>query len=116
VQSLAHLAQRVARLTRTRPDIAEKRADVRSAENSLREAITARLQAATLQLAGQARALSHLDPTQVLTRGYAMVSRKAAGSIVTSADALAPRDEITIRFADGAADAIVSTSTPNTNK
>jgi exodeoxyribonuclease VII large subunit len=116
VQSLAHLAQRVARLTRTRPDIAEKRADVRSAENSLREAITSRLHAATLQLAGQARALSHLDPTQVLTRGYAMVSRKAAGSIVTSADALAPRDEITIRFADGAADAIVSTSTPNTNK
>ena len=48
------------------------------------------------------RRSSHLDPTQVLSRGYAIV-RAADGSVVRSGAALARGDALDITFAEGGA-------------
>jgi exodeoxyribonuclease VII large subunit len=44
-----------------------------------------------------------LSPLAVLRRGYSLVRRVPDGSIVRSAAALAPGDEVQISFAEGAA-------------
>ena len=58
---------------------------------------TARVDAAT-------RALAHLDPRAVLTRGYAIVTT-AAGEVVYDAGQVVPRDSVRLAFARGAAKA-----------
>ena len=49
------------------------------------------------------RLLQNLDPTRVLSRGYALV--KKAGVIVVSTDGLEVGEDITVQFARGKADA-----------
>jgi exodeoxyribonuclease VII large subunit len=51
-------------------------------------------------------ALAHLDPTQVLSRGYSIV-RDAAGHVVASSAQLSRGDAVDIRFAEGGAAAEV---------
>ncbi|MDH5265063.1 MAG: exodeoxyribonuclease VII large subunit, partial [Betaproteobacteria bacterium] len=54
------------------------------------------------RLAAATASLSHLDPTQVLSRGYAIV-RAADGSVVRSGAALARGDALDITLAEGGA-------------
>ena len=54
------------------------------------------------RLAAATASLSHLDPTQVLSRGYAIV-RAADGSVVRSGSALARGDALDITLAQGGA-------------
>ena len=57
------------------------------------------------RLKGLNRRLDSLNPQAVLTRGYAVVSHKADGKIVSSVDDVKTGDELKIRVADGAFDA-----------
>jgi exodeoxyribonuclease VII large subunit len=50
--------------------------------------------------------LQHLDPQQVLARGYSMV-RDAQGNIVVSSERIALGEQLDIRFAQGGARAVV---------
>jgi exodeoxyribonuclease VII large subunit len=50
--------------------------------------------------------LQHLDPQQVLARGYSMV-RDAQGNIVVSSERIALGERLDIRFAQGGARAVV---------
>jgi exodeoxyribonuclease VII large subunit len=52
-------------------------------------------------------ALAHLDPTQVLARGYSIV-RDASGHVRTSSAGLAAGDALDITFSQGGADAKVT--------
>ena len=56
----------------------------------------------TRHLAAVRNALTHLDPTRVLGRGYSIV-RDADGHVLRSSGALAPGDDLDITFAEGAA-------------
>ncbi|MBL0141769.1 MAG: exodeoxyribonuclease VII large subunit [Betaproteobacteria bacterium] len=58
------------------------------------------------RLAGAAASLSHLDPTQVLLRGYAIV-RAADGDVVRSGATLARGDALDVSFAEGGASVTV---------
>jgi len=55
-----------------------------------------------LRLAGAAASLSHLDPSQVLSRGYAIV-RAGDGAVVRSGAAIARGDALDVTFAEGGA-------------
>jgi exodeoxyribonuclease VII large subunit len=50
--------------------------------------------------------LQHLDPQQVLARGYSMV-RDAQGNIVVSSKLIKLGEQLDIRFAQGSARAVV---------
>jgi exodeoxyribonuclease VII large subunit len=63
------------------------------------------------RLAGLAAHLQHLDPRQVLERGYSIVTR-ADGSIVRAAQALRPGDSVGLEFAHGSAQAQVQEVKP----
>ncbi len=67
------------------------------------------LQAAT-RLGAARNALLHLDPRQVLARGYAIVELR--GSILRNAAAANPGDDISVQLADGALAAKVTRATP----
>jgi len=58
------------------------------------------------RLAAAAASLSHLDPTQVLARGYAIV-RAADGKVVRSGSGLARGDALDVSFAEGGASVTV---------
>ena len=58
------------------------------------------------EIAAAAGKLQALSPLAVLQRGYA-VAQNARGEVTTSAEAFAPREEMTVRFADGAVRATV---------
>ena len=60
------------------------------------------------QLAGFDRRLEALNPLAVLGRGYAMVTHKVDGKLISKVDQANPDDEIQVRVSDGAFDAIVS--------
>jgi exodeoxyribonuclease VII large subunit len=52
-----------------------------------------------IELTEKATTVRHLDPVNVLRRGYAMLSR--GGQILTHADAFRPGDAIQAQLADG---------------
>ena len=60
-----------------------------------------------LRLDSLRSALAHLDPTQVLGRGYSIV-RDAHGHVLRSAAALAPHDKLDVTFSEGGAEAEVT--------
>jgi exodeoxyribonuclease VII large subunit len=65
------------------------------------------LRAQRERLAGQGLRLAALDPTRVLARGYAIVTVAPAGALVRSAHQVQAGDDVRIRVADGAFDAVV---------
>jgi exodeoxyribonuclease VII large subunit len=70
-------------------------------------AAAGRLRAQRERLAGQGLRLAALDPTRVLARGYAIVTVAPAGALVRSAHQVQAGDDVRIRVADGAFDAVV---------
>lgn len=54
--------------------------------------------------------LAALDPTAVLTRGYAIATRRGTGAAVRSASEVVPGDAVDIRVADGRFGAVVEGS------
>jgi exodeoxyribonuclease VII large subunit len=68
----------------------------------VRQRVTQRSQ----RLSALRSALGHLDPTQVLARGYSIV-RDAAGHVVQGSDSLAAGDPLDITFSKGGAEVAV---------
>lgn len=89
--------------------VADKNASVRIAATELAHAISAYFRQANYDLVGKNDILQALNPSAVLSRGYAIV--QSGTSTIKSAKNLQEGDEITIQFQDGTADAnIVRTS------
>jgi exodeoxyribonuclease VII large subunit len=90
------------RLARALPDVAlERRAAARLGEQ-LSGALTRGLRERERRLAALRSALVHLDPTQVLGRGYSIV-RDADGKVRQASAGLAPGDALDITFSEGGA-------------
>ena len=98
-QRLDHVARR---LLTPAERVARDRERIAQCARRLRVATRNRDNLRRLALASLRTALGHLDPTQVLGRGYSIV-RDDAGRVVTSGKRLAPGDPLDVTFAEGGA-------------
>ncbi len=98
-QRLDHAARR---LLTPAERLARERDRVAQCARRMRVAARNRDKVRRLTLAGLRTALGHLDPTQVLGRGYSIV-RDDAGHVLTSSKRLAPGDALDLTFAEGGA-------------
>jgi len=98
-QRLDHLSRR---LITPAERLARQRERLGQLARRLRRDGQLALQARAQRLAALRTALGHLDPTQVLSRGYSIV-RDAQGHVRDSSAGLAPGDALDILFAQGGA-------------
>ncbi|MDR2195607.1 MAG: exodeoxyribonuclease VII large subunit [Gallionellaceae bacterium] len=98
-QQLAALQQR---LRRSRPDFAVLSARQSEWRRRLQSAMQRTLESRDLRLSGMRQHLAHLDPEQVLARGYSLV-RDEQGAIVTDSATLKTGERLAVRFARGEA-------------
>jgi exodeoxyribonuclease VII large subunit len=94
------------RLRTMRPDILRLREQQANQARHLNAAMRRTLDRHDARLLALQQHLQHLDPQQVLARGYSMV-RDAQGNIVASSERIAPGDKLDITFAQGGARAVV---------
>ncbi|MGZ5074316.1 MAG: exodeoxyribonuclease VII large subunit, partial [Usitatibacter sp.] len=96
------LASLAPRLKRAGPGIdADLRATARLASR-LAAAVSRNADERAARVGALRNALAHLDPTQVLGRGYSIV-RGADGHVRSSSDGLVPGDPLDITFSRGGA-------------
>ena len=88
--------------------LADSRSTLARARSALDDAVVARLHDRRRLALGLADRLRALSPKLVLERGYALV-RGPEGKFVRSAEALSTGSKVTLEFARGEADAIVTT-------
>ena len=89
-----------------RPDILRLQEQQANQTRHLNAAMRRTLDRHDARLLALQQHLQHLDPQQVLARGYSMV-RDAQGNIVASSERIAPGDRLDITFAQGGARAVV---------
>jgi exodeoxyribonuclease VII large subunit len=89
------------------PALRDRGTTVASARERLHSRLELAMRDRRSRVAAAAAALSHLDPGQVLARGYAIV-RAADGSVVRSSAQIEVDDAIDLRFATGAAAARIT--------
>ena len=106
-RSRERLGDLLRRLRRALPDIEAARRENARASTRLRAALARTQQQRGLGLAALRDALSHLDPTQVLARGYSIV-RDADGHVRRSSAGLAKGAVLDITFSEGGAEAEVT--------
>jgi exodeoxyribonuclease VII large subunit len=94
------------RLRGMRPDILRLREQQANQARHLNAAMQRTLDRHDARLRALQQHLQHLDPQQVLARGYSMV-RDAQGNIVASSERIALGDRLDITFAQGGARAVV---------
>ncbi len=95
------------RLSNAQPQIAMLTQRQAALGDRLQRALARRVEQAGDKLARIASQLGHLDPTQVLARGYSIVSA-ADGRIIADVASIAVGDELGLTFARGAATARVT--------
>jgi len=114
-QRIAHdrerLAQHARRMKRALPDLAAARRDIARAARRLAAGASRNASERARRLAALAASLGHLDPTQVLARGYSIV-RGADGHVRRSSAGLAAGDLLDVTFSEGGADATVRGTRP----
>jgi len=101
---LAGLGQR---FNLARPDLSPLHARQQETGRRLREVMARVLERRRERLLSSQQHLQHLDPTQVLARGYSLV-RDAAGKIVANSAQLALGERVQISFAHGHVEAAVT--------
>jgi exodeoxyribonuclease VII large subunit len=101
------LAQILRRMRRALVDPEAARRDHARWSARLRAALARGQQQRVTRLASLANALAHLDPTQVLGRGYSIV-RDADGHVRRSSAGLAPDASLDITFSEGGAEVRVT--------
>lgn len=99
-QQAQHLDHLQRRLTMSRPAIAQFSAQCAEQWRRLEKAMQQTLEKRNARLSGMAQHLQHLDPQQVLARGYSMV-RDESGTIVSDASRLSIGTKLDITFASG---------------
>jgi exodeoxyribonuclease VII large subunit len=82
---------------------------------ALEQGLSAGLEDRARRLGAARQALDHLNPMEVLKRGYAAVTG-TDGRLITKAASLAPEQGVSIRFADGSADATIDRIRRNPNE
>ena len=85
--------------------ILDKREDVRTISDDATRRISEFTQALKHELALKCEKLTALNPLSVLSRGYSVVTKDGVG--VSGVKELSGGDRISIRFADGCADAVI---------
>ena len=96
------LMQCARRMRRALPDVATRHRDIARLSQRLRSALLRTFDARDRRLLALRTSLGHLDPTQVLARGYSIV-RDAQGHVVHSSAAIAEGDSLDVRFSEGEA-------------
>ncbi|MDP4028377.1 MAG: exodeoxyribonuclease VII large subunit [Gallionella sp.] len=91
------------RLCRQRPDMVQRRERLAVSARRLNSAMAVYLARQDARLLALHQQVQHLDPQQVLARGYSLV-RDAAGRVVTSSAAIAVGDNLQLTFARGGAE------------
>ncbi len=94
------------RLRSLRPDVARLQEQQANQMRRLNAAAHLLLERQDARLAALQQHLQHLDPQQVLARGYSLV-RDAQGNLVTSSERIAVGQALDIAFAQGGARAVV---------
>ena len=94
------------RLMAAAPDLDRARRDLRLAAGRLGPAAKRLLREREARLAAARASLGHLDPSQVLRRGYAL-ARAADGRLVRSGARLAAGEKLSLTFAEGGAEVTV---------
>lgn len=94
------------RLRGLRPDVARLQEQQANQARRLGAAMQRMLDRHEARLVAMQQHLQHLDPQQVLARGYSMV-RDAQGNIVLSSERIALGEKLDITFAQGGARAVV---------
>jgi exodeoxyribonuclease VII large subunit len=94
------------RLRAVRPDVAELQSRQTTHAHRLHELMAHNLERHALRLASLQQHLQHLDPRQVLARGYSMV-RDEHGKIIVDSEQVAPGTRLEVTFARGWAHAEV---------
>ena len=108
----AELAAAQLRLARRQPSIAGALLRLASAAQGLRQAAAAHVAARHAQLERLTAALAALSPQATLGRGYSIV-RNAAGTIVVDGATLRVGEALSLRFAHGGGDAVVTRAVPD---
>jgi len=96
------LLQAARRLRRAAASVDSHRRELERVRERLHAAFARGAELRARRLAAARTALVHLDPTQVLARGYAIV-RDANGHVVLASRALATGDALDIAFSEGSA-------------
>lgn len=104
------LAQRAGRASPDRR-LAHHRQRIDDLNRRASLALVHHLRSARQRLTGTRLHLAALDPTAVLARGYAIVSRPD-GAVVSSTAQVAPGDTIAVRVVDGQFNAVVNPTAP----
>jgi exodeoxyribonuclease VII large subunit len=94
------------RLRAARPAVGRLAIEPRDLQQRLARAMHLKLERHAARLERLHAHLEHLDPRQVLERGYSIV-RRADGSIVRAAAEVARGEQVGVEFARGSAQAIV---------
>ncbi|MFZ3320964.1 MAG: exodeoxyribonuclease VII large subunit [Usitatibacter sp.] len=110
-RSRERLAQVLRAMRRALPDVSARRRENARLREQLSAWLQRRLREHTRHVAALRDALSHLDPDQVLGRGYSIV-RDASGHVRTTSAGLAAGDALDITFAEGGAAATVREPRP----
>ena len=98
-------------LRRALPDFTRAREANARRREALAALLRRELRERARHVAALREALGHLDPTQVLGRGYSIV-RDASGHVRTTSEGLAKGDALEITFAEGGAGATVDRTHP----
>ncbi|MDR3220912.1 MAG: exodeoxyribonuclease VII large subunit [Candidatus Accumulibacter sp.] len=107
----ARLARIGQRLRLARPDTQTRRARLERLGDRMRHAWLAGHDRRTALLSRFDASLAHLDPREVMARGYSLV-RDAEGRIVRDSRTLEPNDAVTVSFHAGRAEARITEVQP----
>jgi exodeoxyribonuclease VII large subunit len=105
----AHLARIGQRLRLARPDTQMRRARLERLGDGMRNVWLADHNRRMALLSRLDASLAHLDPREVLARGYSIV-RDAEGHIIKNSQALEPNDVIIVSFHAGRAEAQITSA------
>jgi exodeoxyribonuclease VII large subunit len=75
-----------------------------------------RLELEVSRLDGMKKRLEALNPFQVLSRGYAVITRRVDGTLVRSVDDVYEGDGLRLRVSDGEVDSTVTGKKPRRNR
>jgi exodeoxyribonuclease VII large subunit len=109
----ARIVQLARQLRRALPDVPGERRDLARAAQRMSAALHRGLERRERQLSALRNSLGHLDPTQVLARGYSIV-RDTDGRVRRSSMGLVAGHPLDVTFSEGGAEVTVRTPRPPT--
>jgi exodeoxyribonuclease VII large subunit len=103
----SHLTSAKVQLSRARPDSRRTLDALKDWQKRMRRGMLGTLNHYQGRLSSTKNSLSHLNPEQVLSRGYSIV-RSDEGHILRSAKSVSVDDRLTVQLSDGELDTLIS--------